>query len=114
AHGLYWRTDHALPLSPRAVSAPPLSTGRRSRPFESQIESAVAPRAPSQIETVMPIRPRACVPLFVTLLLLGAAPLRAAEEPSGCDKFKWDITRARAALTAPDRAKLASGSEQAA
>jgi len=51
---------------------------------------------------------------FAALLLLGAAPLRAAEEPSGCDKFKWDITRAQAALTAPDRAKLASGSEQAA
>jgi hypothetical protein len=62
----------------------------------------------------MHIRPRACVPLFVTLLLLGAAPLRAAEEPSGCDKFKWDIARERAALTAPDRAKLASGSERTA
>lgn len=51
--------------------------------------------------------------LFV-LLLLGAAPTFAAEEPSGCDKFKWPIERDRAALTAPDRAKLASGSEQAA
>lgn len=48
------------------------------------------------------------------LLLLGAAPGFAAEEPSGCDKFKWPIERERAALTAPDRAKLASGSEQAA
>jgi hypothetical protein len=48
------------------------------------------------------------------LLLLGAAPAVAAEEPSGCDKFKWPIDRERAALTAPDRAKLASGSEQAA
>ncbi|MFX8126017.1 hypothetical protein ABTL08_19695, partial [Acinetobacter baumannii] len=38
----------------------------------------------------------------------------AAEEPSGCDKFKWPIERDRAALTAPDRAKLASGAEQAA
>lgn len=51
--------------------------------------------------------------LFV-LLFLGAAPTFAAEEPSGCDKFKWPIERDRAALTAPDRAKLASGSEQAA
>jgi hypothetical protein len=51
---------------------------------------------------------------FAALLLLGAAPVWAAEEPSGCDKFKWDIVRERAALTAPDRAKLASGSEQAA
>jgi hypothetical protein len=53
-------------------------------------------------------------PLLVALLLLGAAPAWAAEEPSGCDKFKWPIERERAALTAPDRARLASGSEQAA
>ena len=52
--------------------------------------------------------------LLVALLLLGAAPAWAAEEPSGCDKFKWPIERERAALTAPDRAKLASGSELAA
>ena len=51
---------------------------------------------------------------LVALLLLGAAPAWAAEEPSGCDKFKWPIERERAALTAPDRAKLTSGSEQAA
>jgi hypothetical protein len=48
------------------------------------------------------------------LLLLGAAPAWAAEEPSGCDKFKWPIERERAALTAPDRVKLASGGELAA
>jgi hypothetical protein len=53
-------------------------------------------------------------PLLATLLLLVAAPAFAAEEPSGCDKFKWPIDRERAALTAPDRAKLASGSEQSA
>jgi hypothetical protein len=52
--------------------------------------------------------------LLVALLLLGVAPALAAEEPSGCDKFKWPIERERAALTAPDRAKLASGSEQVA
>ena len=52
--------------------------------------------------------------LLVALLLVGAAPAWAAEEPSGCDKFKWPIERERAALTAPDRAKLASGSELAA
>jgi len=49
--------------------------------------------------------------LVVAVLLLGAAPACAAEEPSGCDKFKWPIDHERAALTAPDRAKLASGSE---
>lgn len=48
------------------------------------------------------------------LLLLTFAQARAAEEPSGCDKFKWNIDRERAALTAPDRAKLDSGSEVAA
>ena len=52
--------------------------------------------------------------LVVSLLLLGAAPAWAAEEPSGCDKFKWPIERERAALTAPDRAKLSSGGELAA
>ena len=52
--------------------------------------------------------------LFVALALLGAAPAWAAEEPSGCDKFKWGIERERAALTAPDRLKLASGAELAA
>jgi hypothetical protein len=49
--------------------------------------------------------------LLVALTLLGAAPAWAAEEPSGCDKFKWGIERERAALTAPDRLKLASGAE---
>jgi hypothetical protein len=50
-------------------------------------------------------------PLLIALLLLGTAPAWAAEEPSGCDKFKWPIDRERAALTAPDRIKLASGGE---
>jgi hypothetical protein len=45
------------------------------------------------------------------LVLLGTASARAAEEPSGCDKFKWPIDRERAALTAPDRIKLVSGGE---
>ena len=52
--------------------------------------------------------------LLMALVLLGAAPAYAAEEPSGCDKFKWPIERERAALTAPDRAKVASGGELAA
>ncbi len=43
--------------------------------------------------------------------VLVAMPAWAAEDPSGCDKFKWPIDRERAALTAPDRAKLASGAE---
>jgi hypothetical protein len=51
---------------------------------------------------------------FAASLLLVSVPAFAAEEPSGCDKFKWSIDHARAALTAPDRTRLASGSEQAA
>jgi hypothetical protein len=52
--------------------------------------------------------------LFIALVLLAATPANAAEEPSGCDKFKWNIDRERAALTAPDHLKLASGGELAA
>ena len=54
------------------------------------------------------------LPLLVTLVLFATAPAWAAEEPSGCDKFKWPVERERAALTAPDRIKLASGGELAA
>jgi hypothetical protein len=50
----------------------------------------------------------------VALVWLGTAPLFAAEDPIGCDKFKWPIERERAALTAPDRVKLVSGGELAA
>jgi hypothetical protein len=50
---------------------------------------------------------------FVAVSLLAAAPAWAAEEPSGCDKFKWNIDHERAALTAPDRVKLSSGSAMA-
>jgi hypothetical protein len=53
-------------------------------------------------------------PLLVALMLLGAVPAWAADEPSGCDKFKWNIDHERTALTAPDRIKLASGAELAA
>src|SRR5882672_9424998 len=52
--------------------------------------------------------------LLVAWLLLGTASALAAEDPSGCDKFKWPIERERAALTAPDRARLMSGTELAA
>jgi hypothetical protein len=50
---------------------------------------------------------RKSLPVAVTLL--AAAPAFAAEEPSGCDKFKWNIDLARTALTAPDHVKLNSG-----
>ena len=51
--------------------------------------------------------------LLIVLAWLGASSAWAAEEPSGCDKFKWPIEHERAALTAPDRVKLASGTELA-
>jgi hypothetical protein len=50
---------------------------------------------------------------FIAASLLAAAPAWAAEEPSGCDKFKWNIDHERAALTAPNRVKLSSGSAMA-
>jgi hypothetical protein len=50
---------------------------------------------------------------LIALILLAAGPARAADEPSGCDKFKWNIDRERAALTAVERVKLASGTELA-
>ena len=53
-------------------------------------------------------------PLLVALMIVCAAPAWAAEEPSGCDKFKWGIDRERTALTAPDRIALSSGAELAA
>jgi hypothetical protein len=52
--------------------------------------------------------------LLLAFVLLGPVSALAAEEPSGCDKFKWPIERERAALTAPDRVKLSSGAELAA
>ena len=51
--------------------------------------------------------------VLIALVWLGTAPAGAAEEPSGCDKFKWSIEHERAALTAPDRIKLVSGGELA-
>ncbi|WP_199763366.1 hypothetical protein [Bradyrhizobium guangdongense] len=52
--------------------------------------------------------------IFLAALAFSANSALAAEEPSGCDKFKWPIDRERAALTAPDLTKLTSGSDQAA
>jgi hypothetical protein len=52
--------------------------------------------------------------LLFAFVLLGPASALAAEEPSGCDKFKWPIEHERAALTAPDRVELSSGAELAA
>ncbi len=47
--------------------------------------------------------------LIIAICLLGSAPAWAAEQ-GGCDKFKWPADKAIAALSAHDRAKIASGS----
>jgi len=57
---------------------------------------------------------RSHLSLAIVFAFLGTTSVFAAEEPSGCDKFKWDVTHERAALTAPDRAKVSSGNEFAA
>lgn len=48
--------------------------------------------------------------LIIAICLLGSAPGWAAE-PGGCDKFKWPADKAIVALTAQDRAMIASGAE---
>jgi hypothetical protein len=49
--------------------------------------------------------------LIISLVSFSLTPARAAEEPSGCDKFKWRIEREQAALTSPDQAEVPSGAE---
>ena len=46
--------------------------------------------------------------LLFFALWVGAAPA-LAEEPVGCDKFKWSLDKERATLTGSDLPKLASG-----
>lgn len=48
--------------------------------------------------------------LVIALSFIGAASAFAAEH-GGCDKFKWDVARDRAALTSPNLAVLASGGD---
>jgi hypothetical protein len=42
------------------------------------------------------------IPMLITLTSLGTAPAWAADEPSGCDKFKWSIDHERAAQHSQD------------
>ncbi len=44
----------------------------------------------------------------IGLLALLAIPARA-EEPSGCDKFKWPIAREQSALASPDKQLVEDG-----
>ncbi len=48
--------------------------------------------------------------LVLAALLLGVAPA-FAEEPVGCDKFKWPVDLQRAALSTAGQQKVVSGSE---
>jgi hypothetical protein len=47
---------------------------------------------------------------LVVLALATAAITALAQEPSGCDKFKWPLDKERATLTGTDLPKVASGS----
>src|SRR5215472_16573407 len=47
---------------------------------------------------------------LITTAVLAAAPA-FAQEPVGCDKFRWQLDRERATLTGTDLPKVASGSE---
>jgi hypothetical protein len=49
-------------------------------------------------------------PLLVLFALCVSAAPALAQEPSGCDKFKWPLDKERATLTGSDLPKVASGS----
>jgi hypothetical protein len=49
-------------------------------------------------------------PLLVLFALCVSAAPALAQEPVGCDKFKWPLDKERATLTGSDLPKLASGS----
>jgi len=53
---------------------------------------------------------RAVKPTFVLFALCVSAAPALAQEPVGCDKFKWPLDKERATLTGSDLPKLASGS----
>ena len=46
--------------------------------------------------------------IFFAACLIGAGPC-FAQEPVGCDKFKWPLDKERATLTGTDLPKVASG-----
>jgi hypothetical protein len=49
-------------------------------------------------------------PIFISFALCVSAALALAQEPAGCDKFKWPLDKERATLTGSDLPKLPSGS----
>lgn len=50
-------------------------------------------------------------PLFVAAALAASVAQASAADPVGCDKFNWPVERERAALSAPDLPRLATGAE---
>jgi hypothetical protein len=48
-------------------------------------------------------------PIFVTLVAILVAAPALAEEPIGCDKFKWPLDKERATLNGTDLPKIVSG-----
>ena len=48
-------------------------------------------------------------PIFITLVAILVAAPALAEEPVGCDKFKWPLDKERATLNGTDLPKVVSG-----
>ena len=48
-------------------------------------------------------------PIFITLIAISVAAPALAEEPVGCDKFKWPLDKERATLNGTDLPKIVSG-----
>jgi hypothetical protein len=48
-------------------------------------------------------------PIFITLVAILVAAPAFAEEPVGCDKFKWPLDKERATLNGTDLPKVISG-----
>ena len=48
-------------------------------------------------------------PIFITLIAVFVAAPALAEEPVGCDKFKWPLDKERATLNGTDLPKIVSG-----
>ena|ERR1700688_2356193 len=49
------------------------------------------------------------MPIFITLVAILVAAPALAEEPVGCDKFKWPLDKERATLNGTDLPKIISG-----
>ena len=48
-------------------------------------------------------------PIFIPLVAICVAAPAFAQEPVGCDKFKWPLDKERATLNGTDLPKVVSG-----